>query len=133
MEFVEYIASSTQQIPRGIDQSLYARYRAQGMKDNIWAYQYYALVTEAASSIDSYLANTIAPEGMGVYALMTYYDSTDEASDELYRKTKLNMADYVAGRNLTAPVVWCKMSNCSLSFPVNNSTWTASALINLGI
>jgi len=118
------------------DQSLYARYRAQGMKENIWAYQYYSLIDQAASPIDEYLANTTAPEAMGVYALMTYNagsPSTNEPSNEFYRKTKLSMANHIAGGNLTLPVVWCTNANCSLSFPVNNPVWTASALISLGI
>lgn len=118
------------------DQSLYPRYRAQGMKESMWAYQYYSLVDEASSSIDNYLVNTTAPTGMGVYALMTYNSGnppTDNDSNDFYRETKLNMANHIAGGNLSSPAVWCKNANCSLSFPVNNPVWTANALMSLGI
>lgn len=118
------------------DQSLYPRYQAQGMKEAMWAYQYYSLVDEASSSIDNYLANTTAPAGMRVYAIMTYNAGnppTDNASNEFYRETKLTMANHIAGGNLSSPVVWCVNANCSMSLPVNSPIWTANALMSLGI
>jgi hypothetical protein len=118
------------------DQSLYPRFRAQGMKEDIWAMQYYLLLQEASTSIDNYLINTIAPDGIDVYAVMTYNagnPTTDIASDDFYRKTKLDMANHIAGGNLSEPVVWCNTSDCSLSFPVNKPEWTANALMDLGI
>lgn len=118
------------------DQSLYQRYRAQGMKENIWAYQYYSLIQEADSFIDDYLVNTTAPQGMEVFAIMTYdagNPTTDNASNDFCRQTKLDMADHIAGGNLSLPVVWCTDADCSLSFPVNQPGWTANALISLGI
>jgi hypothetical protein len=118
------------------DQSLYPRYRAQGMKEDMWAYQYYSLLDQASSSIDKYLVNTTAPLDMGVYALMTYNagsPSTNEASNAFYRQAKLEMANHIAGGNLSSPVIWCKDSDCSLSFPVRKAEWTASALMSLGI
>jgi hypothetical protein len=118
------------------DQSLYPRYRAQGMKEDFWAYQYYALLYEAASPIDNYLVNTTAPQGMKVVAAMTYNASTttiENASDEFSRQTKVAMANHIAGGNLSLPVVWCTDADCSLSFPVNKPGWTADALISFGV
>ncbi len=118
------------------DQSLYSRYRAQGMKEDMWAYQYYYLVNEASSPIDNYLVSTTAPAGMRVYAVMTYNagsPSTNNASNEFYRERKLEMANHIAGGNLSLPVVWCENANCSLSVPVYQPGWTADALMSLGI
>lgn len=118
------------------DQSLYPRYLGQSMKAYMWAYQYYSLVHEASSPIDTFLVNTTAPSGMGVYALMTSNSGnppTDNDSNDFYRKTKLSMANHIAGGNLSSPVIWCEDRNCSMSFPVNNPVWTANALMSLGI
>ena len=118
------------------DKSVYSRFRAQGVKEDMWALQYYLLIQEASTSIDNYLINTTAPNGMAVYAVMTYNagnPATDDASDDFYRETKLDMANHIAGGNLSAPVVWCNTSDCSLSFPVDKLEWTANALMSLGI
>jgi hypothetical protein len=118
------------------DQSLYPRYRAQGLKEDMWAYQYYGILREASTPYGKYAVNTTAPSGMKVYAIMTYNagnPSTDEASDEFYRRSKLDNADYIAGGNLTSPVIWCKEVDCSLLFPVNKPDWTAIALMSLGL
>jgi hypothetical protein len=118
------------------DQSLYPRYRAQGMKEDFWANQYYTLLYEAASSIDDYLVNTTAPQGIEVFAAMTYNASTtttEYASDEFSRQTKVAMANHIAGGNLSLPVVWCTDADCSLSFPVNKPGWTADALMSFGL
>jgi hypothetical protein len=118
------------------DQSLYPRYRAQGMKEDFWAYQYYALLYEDASPIDDYLVNTTAPQGMNVFAAMTYNagdPTTDIASDNFYRQSKIDMANHIAGGNLSLPVAWCTDADCSLSFPVNKPGWTVDALISFGV
>jgi hypothetical protein len=115
------------------DQSLYSRYRAQGLKEDMWAYQYYSLIQEEAGTIDDYLVTTTAPKGINVYAIMTYNAGTDVASNAFYRTTKLDMVNSIAGGNLTLPVVWCKDTDCSLSFPVNKPRWAAQALISLGV
>lgn len=118
------------------DQSLYQRYRAQGMKEDLWAYQYYSLRSELSIPINDYLINTTVPTGMGVHAIMTYNagsPTNDNASNNFYRETKLSMANHIAGGNLSSPVVWCKDTNCSMLFPVNSPGWTANALISLGI
>ena len=118
------------------EQSLFQRFRAQGMKEDMWAYQYYVLLQETSTSIDNYLVNTTAPGGIAVYAIMTYdagNPSTDTASNEFYRETKLDMVNHIAKGNLTAPVAWCNSSDCSLGFPVDKPGWTANALISLGI
>jgi hypothetical protein len=118
------------------DQSLYPRYRAQGMKEVFWAYQYYTLLQEAVSPIDSYFADTIAPHGMKVFAAMTYNagnPTTDIASDDFYRQSKIDMVNHIAGGNLSLPVVWCTDSDCSLSFPVNKPGWTADTLTSFGV
>jgi hypothetical protein len=118
------------------DQSLFPRFRAQGMKEDLWAFQYYSLLDMASGSIDNYLVNTTTPAGMDVYALMTYNAGspvTDNASNDFYRNTKLGMVNHIAGGNLTAPVVWCKEADCTLGFPVDKPAWTASALMSLGI
>lgn len=118
------------------DQSLYQRYRAQGMKEDMWAYQYYSLLEMATSPIDDYLATTSAPRGVGVHTIMTYNarsPNTDNASNDFYRETKLQMVNHIAGGTLSSPVVWCKDVDCSLLFPVNKPRWTANALMSLGI
>jgi hypothetical protein len=118
------------------DQGLYPRYRAQGMKEDMWAYQYYYLVDQAASTINDYLTTTVAPHGMKTYALMTYNagsPNTDEDSNNFYRDSKLDMANHIAGGNISMPVVWCEEADCSLLFPVNKLEWTAKALMSLGI
>lgn len=115
------------------DQSLYSRYYAQGLKEDLWAYQYYELIQEESSSIDNYLVTTIAPQGMNVYSAMTYDAGTDAASDAFYRETKLDMVNHIAGGNLSLPVVWCTDTDCSLSFPVNKPQWTAQTLMSFGI
>lgn len=106
------------------------------MKEDLWAGQYYELVQEAATTIDPYLVTTVAPEGMKVYSIMTYdagSPPTNTASNDFYRETKLSMVNHIAGGNLSAPVVWCNASDCSLSFPVNKPGWTAAALMSLGV
>jgi len=118
------------------DQSLFPRHRAQGMKEDMWAYQYYELIRQASSSIDNYLVNTTVPAGMKVYALMTFDSggpTGDAASNNFTRETKLDMVNHIAGGNLSASVVWCSSPDCSLSFPVNKPGWTADALMSLGI
>jgi hypothetical protein len=115
------------------DQSLYSRYRAQGMKEDFWAYQYYELIHEESTSIDNYLVTATVPKGMEVYSVMTYNAGSDDASNAFYRETKLDMVNHIAGGNLSSPVVWCNDTDCSLSFPVNKPRWTAQALISLGI
>jgi len=115
------------------DVSLFSRFRAQGMKEDFWAYQYYTLIQEQSTGLDEYLVNTTVPEGIKVHALMTYNASTDPESAAFYRNTKLEMVQNIAGGNLSAPVVWCLESDCSLGFPVDKPMWTAEALMSLGI
>jgi hypothetical protein len=118
------------------DQSLYRRYRAQGMKETFWAFQYYLLLQEADSPIDDYLVNTTVPQGIKVFAAMTYNvesSPTDNATNVFYRQTKIAMANHIAGGNLSSPVVWCTDADCSLSFPVNKPGWTASAIMSFGV
>jgi hypothetical protein len=111
----------------------FERFRAQAMKEDFWAFQYYTLIQEQSTGLDEYLVNNTVPEGMKVYAMMTYNSSTDAASSAFYRTAKLDMVNHIAGGNLSAPIVWCLESDCSLGFPVNKPTWTAEALMSLGI
>ena len=115
------------------DRSLYSRYRAQGLKEDLWAYQYYTLIQEEATSIDNYLVTTTAPRGMNIFSVMTYNAGTDAASNAFYREAKLDMVNHIAGGNLSLPVVWCNDADCSLSFPVNKPQWTAQTLMSLGV
>ncbi|KAF7551809.1 hypothetical protein G7Z17_g4751 [Cylindrodendrum hubeiense] len=115
------------------DSSLYPRFHAQSMKEDMWAMQYYALLQMAAGPINDYLANTTVPLGTSTYAIMTYSSGTDEASDAFYRKQKTQMANNIAGGDLTHPIVWCQTNDCSMSFPVDKPAWTAEKLISLGI
>jgi hypothetical protein len=113
--------------------STYQMYRAQSLKENMWASQYYGLRQMAAKSIDGYLTNTAAPKGMNVKAIMTYNAGTDPSSDQFYQREKLGMLNHIAGRNVTDEVIWCAGDTCSLDFPVNMPAWTAHSLIALGI
>lgn len=113
--------------------SLYERYRAQGLKEDLWAAQYYFLLQEASTPPDTYLTTTTVTPGTKVYAVMTFNASTGETSNAFFRKQKLGMAEHIGGGNLTEAVVWCSDPGCSLSFPVNRPNWTASALVSLGI
>ena len=115
------------------DESLYSRYYAQGLKEDLWAYQYYELIQEEQTSIDNYLNTATVPQGMNVYSIMTYDAGTDAASSAFYRETKLDMVNHIARGSLSLPVVWCSDADCSLSFPVNRPQWTAQTLIGLGV
>jgi hypothetical protein len=115
------------------DVGLYPRYSAQGKKEDLWALQYYLLLDTITSTIDEYLEVTVVSSGTPTFAIMTYNAGTDDASDAFYRTEKLNMANHIAGGNLTKPVVWCAIDGCSLSFPVNMSDWTAGILAGLGV
>ena len=102
----------------------------------MWAMQYYLLLQEASNFIDNYLVNITASDGVDVYAVMTYNGgnpTTDTASDDFYRDTKLNMANHIAGGNLMAPVVWCNTSDCTFGFLVNKPEWATNALMSFGI
>jgi hypothetical protein len=124
-------------IPRNstgfFEKSLYPRFRAQGMKEDMWASQYYALRDMAATSIDTYLTTTSVQSNIPVHAIMTFNAGTNADGNEFYRQTKLDTAESIAGGNLSTPVTWCVDQGCDLGFPVKMSAWTADALISLGV
>ena len=115
------------------DKTFYQRFRAQGMKEDMWIYQYFALRDMAARDIDRYLADTTVPPSIPVYAVMTFNASTTAAGSEFYRQTRLKSAESIAGGNLSLPVIFCMDGDCDLGFPVKKSAWTANSLISLGI
>jgi len=115
------------------ERRLYARYRAQTTKEDLWASQYYFLKNMAKQLIDEYLINTTAPARVRVHSLMTYNSGQDDASDTFCRQEKTTMANHIAGKNITDEVVWCDGLNCSLDFPVDMAKWTANALTGLGL
>ena len=115
------------------DQSLYSRFRAQGMKEDMWAYQYYALRDMAAGVIDTYLTETAVPPSIPVYTVMTFSASKTAAGSEFYRQTKLQLAESIAGGNLSSPAIFCTEGDCDLGFPVTKPAWTAASLVALGI
>lgn len=73
------------------------------------------------------------PNNISVYGVATYNSGSDTASDQFYRDEKVQLANSVSAGNLTKPFVWCKETDCALSFPVVKPAWTADALISLGI
>src|SRR6187549_1413727 len=88
---------------------LYPRYRAQTLKEDMWAGQYFALLKESLSAFDSTDNVTpIAPSGVPTYAIMTYNSGQDTASNDFYRNEKVKEADRLAGGKLAGPVIWCK-------------------------
>jgi hypothetical protein len=115
------------------DAGLYPRYRAQSLKEDMWAMQYYAILEQTSNLIPSYLETQTVPKGMPTFAIMSYDSGTDAASSAFYREEKLKLMNHIAGGNLTRPVVWCTDPDCSLSFPVTRWSWTASALAGLGV
>jgi hypothetical protein len=115
------------------DKSLYPRFRAQGMKEDMWAYQYYALRDMAAGTIDNYLNTTTVSSSIPVYAIIVYNSSTTPGGNDLYRDAKLKMAERIGGGKLGAPAQWCVDEDCDLGFPVKKPAWTAAALMALGI
>lgn len=115
------------------DKKLYARYRAQTLKEDLWASQYYFLKDMAKQPINNFLVNTTAPALTEVHSLMTYNSGQDDASNTFYRQEKLKMVNHIAGKDITDQVIWCDGKDCSLDFPVDKAKWTADALISLGI
>lgn len=77
---------------------------------------------------------TLRPRSsVGVYAITTNNTNpSDMASNDFYRKLKLNMVDHIGGENVSG-LVWCNDSDCSLDFPVTKAKWTAMALMYFGI
>ena len=115
------------------DQSLYRKYRAQGLKEDLWAGQYYFLLQQSSAPPDNYLMSATVARETDVYAVMTFGAGASADSDEFYREQKLGMAEHIGGGKLTKPVVYCSEPGCSMSFPVNMPEWTADALMNLGL
>jgi len=115
------------------DSDMYATYHAQSLKEDMWAMQYYALLEQASLPLPDYRDSPPVSSNTSTFALLTYDAGTDAMSSEYYREERLKVVEYIAGGNLTGPVVWCKDSDCSLDFPVSKWNWTAQALMNLGI
>ena len=118
------------------DKSLFQRYRSQGFKEDFWAIQHFEILREAAKPIDKYLVTATVPLGIPTYTVMTDdpgHTADEKASSDFYKARKLEMANHIAGGNLTMPPVWCTESDCSQGFPVDKPEFTASALISFGI
>jgi hypothetical protein len=103
------------------------------MKEDIWAAQYFAVRDEASRPWADTNDNLTAPADVPTYAIMSYNSGHNDASNKFYRDRKLEKASQLAGGNLAQPALWCTDSDCSLAFPVSKSTWTAKALIELGL
>lgn len=116
--------------------SLYPRYRSQGMKEDFWALQYYALRRMASEPINPYLVTATVPSGMPTYAAMVNvpgHTPDEQASNDFYRTRKLAMANHIAGGNLTRPPVFCAESDCTQGFTFDKPEFTANVLIGFGI
>jgi hypothetical protein len=46
---------------------------------------------------------------------------------------RLFQSTYMLGNYLSSPVVWCRNSNYSLSFPISRPEWMVNALMSLGV
>ena len=115
------------------DKSLYSRHHAQSLKEDMWALQYYSILSMLKDPFSPTLEDLSVPAGLPVYMIASYASGTDDASSAFYRDEKLRLGRAVAGGDLEKPVTWCTQSDCGLSFPVTKPAWTASELINLGI
>lgn len=115
------------------DSNLYARHHAQGSKEDMWALQYYSILSMSKDPFSPALDEFSVPSGVPVYMIATYNASTDTESSSFYREEKTLLARAVSGGKLEKKVTWCTASDCSLSFPVAKAAWTASELIGLGI
>lgn len=123
--------------PKGYyDQSLYNRFRSQAYKEDLWALQYLALVRMASEPIDDYLARTTVPQNMPTYAIITKHTAepaTDNGKTNFYLTSMLDMANHMAGGNLTLPPVLCEELDCSQGNPVTKPQWTADAIMSFPI
>lgn len=73
----------------------------------------------ASQPIDNYLANTTVPAGMPTYAVLSKkpIDTVpDEGSNAFYLASVLDLANHVAGGELTLPPVYCTEDDCSQGF-----------------
>lgn len=116
------------------DASLAARFRAQGLKEDLWAAQYYALLQLANEPLMDLGSVLPAPPGVAVFAVATYNDSgADAAANAFARQQKLDAARAVArGGDLAKPLVWCADSGCETGrFPVDRAEWTAGVVSGL--
>ena len=113
--------------------SLAARFRAQGLKEDLWAAQYYALLQMANEPLMDLNSVVPVPEGVKVFAVANYNESgLDAAGNALSRQQKLEVVLAIAGGNLTKPLVWCVDPGCeSGRFPVDRAEWTADSIAGL--
>ena len=114
------------------DKDQYPRYHAQGLKEDLWAMQYYSLRSMTQDPLAPRLENLTTPEGLPLYMIATYNSGTDEASNSFYRDEKLRLGRAVANGSFKEPVTWC-IDGCDLGFPVTKPFWTADTLISLGV
>jgi hypothetical protein len=115
------------------DQALFPRFRAQSMKEDMWAAQYFAIRDQARNPMKITGNSPADLAKLPTFAIMTYNSGYDDASNEFYREQKIGEATRIAQGNLTKPVIWCTEPSCSLSFPVTRAAWTAGVLASLGI
>jgi hypothetical protein len=114
------------------DASQHPRFKAQSIKEDMWAAQYFALLDQFSHPIQTVDDAPVIPEGMRTYVLMTYNAGHDAASNDFYRDIKVKYTNHMARGNLTKPIVWCTDPDCSGDFPVAKAAWTAEALMSFG-
>ncbi|KAI9846321.1 MAG: hypothetical protein M1837_004174 [Sclerophora amabilis] len=117
------------------DTSLYPRHRAQSLKEDMWAHQYYALLTMLHGPISTYLTSTVVPSSIPVYSLMTRNSNrNDPASNEYQRMLKQDLVSHVAGgKDRVKMWAECVDADCDLGFLVRKAQWTAAALVELDV
>jgi len=110
---------------------LYGRFRAQSLKEDMWAGQYFSLKALAARPLAG--DGPVVPHGLPTFAVMTLNSGQDAAGNEFYRQEKIKEATRIAGGNLTLPAVWCDLPECKEDFVVAKSAWTAEILAGFQI
>jgi hypothetical protein len=90
--------------------------------------QYFDLLQESAQSHPStYLTDTVLPEGVAAYAVLSNDTvSLSKSSNKFYNAKKIELAQHL-GSNKTE-IVWCQGNDCNLGLPVNKARWTAGVI-----
>jgi len=105
------------------------RHRAQGMKEDMWAANYFWLRRQVNEPLSDYLETTVLPpDQIPVYAILANNTENDAESNAFYQTEKAKLVEHIAGGELANPIEWCKEEDCSLLMPVDRAEWTAGAI-----
>jgi hypothetical protein len=92
---------------------------------------YYALLQQLKVPINGAVPRV--PSSIPTYSVMSYRPNSNDTISQWYRTEKMKYANYVAGGNLTSPVLWWTPTYGQNNFTVSNASWVAEAIIGLGI